>query len=215
MAQGGSGIQHEALSAGGVRSPALQFDRDPDLVDGFADLAVTNSGANSVSILLGKGDGTFQPQVVFTGNIGNSPYPVAVGDFNGDGLPDLAIANYADNTASILLGVQAETLTVTDVTVTGQGTHNVLASYPGDTAHASSKSSTVPLIGLLATTTVLTSSAESVPSGQPLTFTARVSSAGGVPTGSVSFYDSTTLLGTATLSAAVTKTMTLRHCRRM
>src|SRR5262249_45258667 len=54
--------------------------------DGFADLAVTNSGANSVSIVLGKGDGTFQPQVAFTSNIGNSPYPVAVGDFNGDGL---------------------------------------------------------------------------------------------------------------------------------
>ena len=176
--------------------------------DGFADLAVANSGGNSVSILLGKGDGSFQPQVVFTGNIGNSPYPVTVGDFNGDGLPDLAIANYADQSASILLGVQAETLTVTDVTVNGPGTHNVLASYPGDTAHASSKSSTVPLIGLLATTTVLTSSAQSVPSGQPLTFTATVSGASGTPTGSVSFYDSTTLLGTATLNSSGVATFT-------
>jgi Bacterial Ig-like domain (group 3)/FG-GAP-like repeat/FG-GAP repeat len=192
-----------------VQAPAVAVGTNPVGIavadfngDGFTDLAVTNSGANSVSILLGKGDGTFQPQVAFTGNIGNSPYPVAVGDFNGDGLPDLAIANYADTTASVLLGVQAETLTVTDVTVSGPGTHNVLASYPGDTAHAPSKSSTVPLAGLLATTTVLTSSAESVPSGQPLTFTATVSSAGGVPTGSVSFYDSTTLLGTATLNAS-------------
>jgi hypothetical protein len=176
--------------------------------DGFTDLAVTNSGANSVSILLGKGDGTFQPQVAFTGNIGDSPYPVTIGDFNGDGLPDLAIANYANQSASILLGVQAETLTVMDVTVTGAGTHNVLASYPGDTVYAPSNSTTVPLVGLLATTTTLTSSAQSIPSGQPLTFTATVAAASGAPTGSVSFYDSTTLLGTATVNASCVATFT-------
>jgi hypothetical protein len=154
-----------------------------------------------VSILLGNGDGTFQPQVAYTGNIGTSPYPVAVGDFDGDGTHDLAIANYGDLTASVLLGVQAESLVVNNVIVSGAGTHNVLASYPGDTAYAPSQSTTVPLTGLLATTTVLTSSAKSVPSGQPLTFTATVSSTGGIPTGSVNFYDSTTLLGTATLDA--------------
>src|SRR5262249_54236310 len=136
------------------------------------------------------------------------PYPVAVGDFNGDGLPDLAIANYSDQSASVMLGVQAQTLTVSDVTVTGPGTHNVLASYPGDTAHAPSKSATVPLVGLQATTTTLTSSAQSLPSGQPLTFTASVSGSGGTPTGSVSFYDSTTLLGTATLNASGVATFT-------
>jgi Bacterial Ig-like domain (group 3)/FG-GAP-like repeat/FG-GAP repeat len=176
--------------------------------DGLADLAVTNFGANTVSILLGKGDGTFQLQVAYTGNIGASPYPVAVGDFNGDGIPDLAIANNGDLTASVLLGVQAETHVVNNVTVTGPGTHNVLASYPGDTAHAPSQSTTVPLIGLLATTTVLTSSAQTVPSGQPLTFTATVSSTSGVPTGSVNFYDATTLLGTATLNAGGVATFT-------
>jgi hypothetical protein len=113
----------------------------------------------------------------------------------------LAIANYADQSASIVLGVQAETLAVNNVTVTGPGTHNVRASYPGDTVYAGSNSTTVPLVGLLGTTTVLTSSAESVPNGTPFTFTATVTSTSGTPTGSVSFYDSTTLLGTATLSS--------------
>ena len=176
--------------------------------DGLADLAVTNFGANTLSVLLGKGDGTFQPQVAFTANIGASPYPVAVGDFNGDGIPDLAVANYGALSASIMLGVQTETLTVNDVTVNGPGTHNVLASYPGDTAHAPSQSSTVPLVGLFATTTVLTSSAQSVPSGQPFTFTATVSAASGVPTGSVTFYDEGNLLGTAAVNASGVATFT-------
>jgi hypothetical protein len=198
-----------------VQTPALAVGTNPAGIavadfngDGFADLVVTNSGANSASILLGKGDGTFQAQVAFTGNIGNSPYAVAVGDFNGDGLLDLAIANYTDQSASVLLGVQAETLAVSGVTVIGPGTHNVLASYPGDPAHTPSKSSTVPLVGLLATTTTLTSSAQSIPSGQPLTFTATVKGSSGFPTGSVSFYDSTTLLGTATLTSTGVATFT-------
>ena len=49
---------------------------------------------------------------------------------------------------------------------------------------------------------MLTSSAQSVPSGTPFTFTATVASTSGTPTGSVSFYDSTTLLGTATVNAS-------------
>ena len=35
---------------------------------------------------------------------GNRPYSVAVGDFNGDGAQDLAVANYFSNNVSVLLG---------------------------------------------------------------------------------------------------------------
>ena len=87
--------------------------------DGKLDLAVANSGENpidvpqphgSVSVLLGNGDGTFQSAVTysFTGtNLGC----IVVGDFNGDGKPDLALANqgsrlgsYTDGGVSVLLG---------------------------------------------------------------------------------------------------------------
>ncbi len=56
----------------------------------------------TVSILLGRGDGTFQaaPEVA----VGTSPNSVAVGDFNGDGREDLAVTNSAGNSVSILLG---------------------------------------------------------------------------------------------------------------
>jgi uncharacterized repeat protein (TIGR01451 family) len=76
--------------------------------DGKPDLAVANSGSNNVSILLGNGDGTFQPAVNF--DAGLSPSSLAIGDFNGDGKLDLALfqpGNASNATAgaiSILLG---------------------------------------------------------------------------------------------------------------
>jgi hypothetical protein len=60
--------------------------------DGNPDLAVTNSGSNTVSVLLGNGLGGFTVRQILT--VGNTPEAVAVGDFNGDRIPDLAVANY-------------------------------------------------------------------------------------------------------------------------
>ena len=70
--------------------------------DGKLDLVVTNTGGNTVSILFGRGDGTFNAQVTHT--VGRGPTSVAVADFNGDRTLDLAVVNDVDNTVSILLG---------------------------------------------------------------------------------------------------------------
>src|SRR5262249_28319266 len=56
--------------------------------DGKLDLAVANLASDTVSILIGDGDGTFQTAVNYP--VGSSPVAIAVGDFTGDGPLDLA-----------------------------------------------------------------------------------------------------------------------------
>src|SRR5439155_1263538 len=68
--------------------------------DGVPDLAVANSRSDTVSVLLGGGDRTFQAPLTFA--VGRNPVFVVVGDFNGDGVPDLAVAN--EGAVSVLLG---------------------------------------------------------------------------------------------------------------
>ena len=71
---------------------------------------MANEGSNSASILLnttttGATTPTFSPQVTFP--TGTSPNSVSIGDINGDGKPDLAVANYLSNSVSILLNTTA------------------------------------------------------------------------------------------------------------
>jgi uncharacterized protein YfaP (DUF2135 family) len=91
--------------------------------DGKVDLAVADANlpgpTGSVSVLLGNGDGTFSSPVAFaTGAVSTS---VAVGDLNGDGKLDLAVANQGTSNVSVLLG-------------RGDGTFGPQVTYPTDSA---------------------------------------------------------------------------------
>lgn len=72
--------------------------------DGKLDIATANWNDNTVTILLGNGDGTFTQAASSPITVGTQPNAIALGDFNGDGKLDLAIANYGSNNVSILLG---------------------------------------------------------------------------------------------------------------
>jgi len=70
--------------------------------DGIPDLATTNYFSDSVWLLLGNGDGTFQAAVSYLA--GDEPSSVAIGDLDGDGHNDLAVANSYSDDLSVLLG---------------------------------------------------------------------------------------------------------------
>lgn len=86
--------------------------------DGKTDLVVANSAADaahSVSILLGNGDGTFQPHHDIAG--APNPNSIAVGDFNRDGNPDIATSsNSPVNAVHVSLGNGKGGVTATKVT---------------------------------------------------------------------------------------------------
>ena len=75
---------------------AADFDGDHN-----ADLAVVDRFNSNVSILFGKGDGTFQSPVSYP--VGFNPLAGAVADMNRDGFPDLVVANSNDGTVSVLM----------------------------------------------------------------------------------------------------------------
>src|SRR3989442_53501 len=70
--------------------------------DGRPDLLTVNTGANTVSVLLGNGAGSFGPKTDFA--TGAVPHGLAIADLDGDGNPDLVVANTGPNTVSVLLG---------------------------------------------------------------------------------------------------------------
>jgi hypothetical protein len=56
-------------------------------------VVVANEHDSTVSVLLGNGSGGFAPAQAFGVGVGYKPYGVAIADLNGDGNPDIAIAN--------------------------------------------------------------------------------------------------------------------------
>src|SRR5438034_3894416 len=95
--------------------------------DGLKDLAVANHDSNTVSVLLGVGNGDFQEAPQSPIAVGTTPVWIAVGDFNGDGKPDLAVANVNSDTVSVLLGNGDGTFQAAQTFAVGDGPTSVTA----------------------------------------------------------------------------------------
>src|SRR5438128_1081640 len=68
--------------------------------DGKRDIAAVNRGSNSVSILLGNGDGSFAASHNYAA--GTDPVAAAANDLTGDGVADIVVANAAADSYSVL-----------------------------------------------------------------------------------------------------------------
>lgn len=114
--------------------------------DGKPDIVSANNGDGTVSVLLGKGDGSFQPQATY-GISSPSVQSVTIGDLNGDGKPDLVLTGFGGAEVTVLLNQGNGTFgiptpynvgpssplpsaaAITDVT--GDGIPDIVATEPG------------------------------------------------------------------------------------
>ena len=84
--------------------------------DGKPDVLVLRSTSPAVEILFGNGDGTFQTGTPVMLPLSSPPNDLLVADFNGDGIPDLAVAIPGANCVTVSLGA-------------GQGTFGAAVAY--------------------------------------------------------------------------------------
>jgi len=140
------------------RLAAADFNNDgiPDLVLAGVLLTdpVTFNTLGGVSFFFGVGDGTFvqsnSPIAAPLGeNVGYTAVPT-IADFNGDGVPDIAVDYDNQQSGDVFLNQPETTLTL-PASLPGGGKHNIEASYSGDTVFQASSSAALTVQNITAT----------------------------------------------------------------
>ena len=101
--------------------------------DGKLDLITANSSSNTLDVLLGRGDGTFDAPIPLSTGPRSEPNGLAIGDFNGDGKPDLATATFGTNNIAVFLN-RTSLISLNDATKTIDASLERLSSITVDLA---------------------------------------------------------------------------------
>ena len=193
--------------------------------DGIPDLVAQGVPNNSTTqyyellVSLGKGDGTFTAgtAIPLNGNLG----PLTIGDFTGDGKPDIAVVNNGilpgngDGTFQTLPSGNNDGTVIAPLSLPLYGGGSQFGALAG--AYDINNDGKLDLVGgttffiqpavstsLDSSATALAASAATVSVGATLTLSATVTAAtgSGTPSGNVTFLDGTTSLGTAALDSS-------------
>ncbi len=152
-----------------------------------------------------------QPVQVAAGQTGSVPVTVT-GPYTGvaaaTGSLSYSVVNssstsVASGTANLTAGSSNSTASIPVASSLMTGNYTIAISYAGDANYLAGTGTVTVSVGKKAPTVTLTSSATTVLSKNAVTFTATVASSSGTPTGSVTFLDGTTSLGTGTLAQGV------------
>jgi hypothetical protein len=213
-----------AYQAFSVAIADLNGDGHPDLAVANACQSESNCVTGIVGVLLGNGDGTFQPAVNYNTGGGNAAFSVAIADLNGDGHLDLAVATASqcdgcsNSGVSTLLGngdgtfqpavsynsggisgIAFPSIAIADLN--GDGEPDLLVDNECQSGACQNGIVGVLMhVGDIPTTTREVSSPNPSAFMQALALNATVISSSGKPTGTVAFYDGSTALGSATLA---------------
>jgi hypothetical protein len=214
VSYGSGGYGADAVAAADVNG-----DGKPDLVvANYCDVPLNDcyNVKSSLGVLLGNGDGTFQPAVTYDSQ-GSLSTSVAVADVNRDGKPDILVANYGSNAVGVLLGngdgtfqpavtynscggctVWEGPASVTVADVNNDGKPDLVLANP---ANSPNVSVLLNNSGAPPTTTTLVSSLNPASMRTPVTYTATVTSQdGGAVTGTVTFQDGVSTIATVPLA---------------
>jgi hypothetical protein len=196
------GVAHlstSTLQAGGHTITAQYAGSSIYLTSSTAIGQTVNKASTSTALVSSKNPSSFGQSVTFKGTVSS-----------GEGTPLSGGITFHDGTIALAtVPTVSGVATYTTSALTG-GTHSITGTYQGSNNYDKSTSSLVSqVVHKVGSTTTVTASVNPSAYHQSVTFTAKVTSAVGIPSGTVTFKNGTVILATATLNASGVATHTM------
>jgi len=196
------GVAHFSTSSlpAGAHSITAQYSGSAIYLASSQALGQTvNQASTSTALVSSKNPSSFGQSVTFTGTV-----------TSGEGTPLAGGITFKDGTIALsTVPIVSGVAKYTTSALSG-GTHSITGTYQGSNNYAKSTSGVVSqVVTKVGSTSTVTSSVNPSSYHQSVTFTAKVTSAVGTPTGMVTFKNGTVILATATLNASGVATHTM------